>query len=192
MNRTSVEAIEFMVREATPDDVPAIRALMLRVFEDDYGYGYHPQWHADYDDLQGTYLDNPRHTLMLAVDGSSGEIAGMAGVRSGGPTSPQWLAERYQPAERTARIVRVFVHAGYRRRGIGRLLVEELRRFVQRVGGYDVICLQTETAVDFWQAFGGRLMHDGRADSPPEEAVHFELDTLPVTTCTLRSALAVR
>ena len=167
------------MRPATPDDIEAVRAFMLRIFEQDYGYGYQPRWHWDYDDLQGTYIDNPRHALILALDAGSGEIVGTAGLRSGGPTLPAWLAERYQPPERTAQIVRVFVHPEHRRRGIARLLVEELRRFVRDVGEYDVICLHTESAVDFWQALGCRVVHDGRTADPPEPSVHFELSMLP-------------
>lgn len=88
------------VRRAAPEDVPGIRAFMLQVFEQDYRYGYQPQWHWDYDDLQGVYLDNPRHTLFMVVDDASGGVVGTAGIRSGGPTSsslPRWLVERYQP-----------------------------------------------------------------------------------------------
>jgi hypothetical protein len=111
MSADTRQAAGLTVRPATPDDVPAVRAFMLRIFEQDYGYGYQPRWHWDYDDLIGTYIDNPRHTLILALDTDTAEIVGTAGLRSGGPTSPAWLAERYQPPERTAQIVRVFVHA---------------------------------------------------------------------------------
>jgi ribosomal protein S18 acetylase RimI-like enzyme len=168
-----------IVRPAASEDMPAIRAFMLSIFEQDYGYGYQPQRHWDYDDLQGVYIDHPRHTLVLALDPASGEIAGTAGLRSGGPTSPLALARQYQPPERTAQIVRVFIHPDQRRRGIARLLVDELQRFVREIGTYDVICLHTENAVDFWQAMGCRIVHDGRAADPPEPSVHFELDMLP-------------
>jgi GNAT superfamily N-acetyltransferase len=181
MSADTRQATGLTVRPATPDDVPAVRAFMLRIFEQDYGYGYRPRWHWDYDDLVGTYLENPRHTLVLALDARTGEIVGTGGLRSGGPSSPGWLAERYQPPERTAQIVRVFVHADHRRRGVARLLVEDLRRFVVEVGEYDVICLHTERAVDFWQALGCRVVHYGRMADPPEPSVHFELEMLPTT-----------
>jgi len=170
------------VRPAVPADVPAIRAFMLRIFEQDYGYGYQPRWHWDYDDLQGTYLDNPRHALILVLDSITDEIVGMAGVRAGAPTPPNlpgWFVERYQPAERTAQIVRVFTHPEHRRRGIARLLVDETRRFVRDVGGYDRISLHTESAVDFWLAMPTRVVYDERTDEAPNGTVHFELDPLP-------------
>jgi GNAT superfamily N-acetyltransferase len=175
-----------IVRPAVPGDVPAIRAFMLSIFEQDYGYGYQPQWHWDYDDLQGVYIDHPRHTLVLALDPASGEIVGTAGLRSGGPTSPPAPARRYQPSERTAQIVRVFIRPDQRRRGIARLLVDEVRRFVREVGTYDAICLHTENAVDFWQAMGCRIVHDGRAADPSEPSVHFELDMIGSEECRTR------
>jgi GNAT superfamily N-acetyltransferase len=166
------------VRTATPEDVPAIRAFMLRIFEQDYGYGYRSDWHWDYDDLRGVYVDNPRHTMIVALDETTGEIVGTAGLRSGGPTSPRlpaWLIERYQPPDRAAQIVRVFIHRDHRRRGIARLLVGEIRQFVRDVGGYEVVCLHTENAVDFWQAMGCQVVYDGRTSDPPDGSVHFEL-----------------
>src|SRR4051812_23996048 len=88
------------IRQAMTEDLDAIRELMIDIFEQDFGYGYNPVLHGDVDDLQGTYLDNPRHILLVAVDDASGTILGTAGVRSGG-LKPQfnhaWLVERYDP-----------------------------------------------------------------------------------------------
>ncbi|MFN8632957.1 MAG: GNAT family N-acetyltransferase [Chloroflexota bacterium] len=154
---------------------------MLTIFEQDYGYGYQPQWHWDYDDLQGVYLDNPRHVLFVVTDDASSEIVGTAGIRSGGPKSPTlpgWLVERYQPPERAAQIVRVFVHPGYRRRGIARALVEACRRFVQGVGGYEMIALHSESAIDFWRTLPTVEVYDERSAETPSGAVHFELAML--------------
>ncbi|MCC6176844.1 MAG: GNAT family N-acetyltransferase [Chloroflexi bacterium] len=172
---------DITIRRAAAEDVPAIRAFMLSIFEHDYGYGYRPQWHWDYDDLRGVYLENPRHTLILASDDATGQVVGTGAVRSGGPTSetlPSWLVERYRPSERTAQLVRVFVHLEYRRRGIARGLVEELLGFVRAVGGYDVVCLHTENAVDFWQAMGCHLVYDDRVSDGSGSSVHFELATV--------------
>ncbi|MGE3271266.1 MAG: GNAT family N-acetyltransferase [Chloroflexota bacterium] len=176
--RAPGQATGLLVRPARAEDVAAVRAFMLRIFEQDYGYGYQPRWHWDYDDLQGVYLDNPRHALIVAVDQATGEIVGTAGLRSGGPTAPSlpsWLVDRYRPPERTAQIVRVFTHPQHRRRGIARRLVQEIQRFVRDDGGYEVICLHTENAVDFWKAMGCQLVYDGRAGDPPDGSVHFEL-----------------
>lgn len=170
---------DLLIRPAAVDDVPAVRAFMLRIFEQDYGYGYRPEWHWDYDDIPGVYLDNPRHTLLLALDAATGALVGMGGVRAGGPTSPTlpaWLRERYQPPERTAQVVRVFVDAEQRRRGVARRLVAALLAFISQAGGYERVCLHTEQAVAFWQAMGCRIVYDGRTDESPAGSVHFELD----------------
>lgn len=170
---------DLAIRPATVSDVEAVRDFWLSVFEHDYGYGYQPQWHWDYDDIPGVYLHQPRHTLLLAHDGSSGELVGTAALRSGPPKSPAWLVERYQPPEETAQLYRVFTHREHRRRGIARRLVDAIQRFAMQVGGYRRICLHTESAVDFWLGMGYAVIHDGRTADPPDQAVHFELPLRP-------------
>lgn len=172
-------APDISVRSATVSDVESVRAFWLSVFEQDYGYGYRPEWHWDYDDIPGVYLHQPRHALMLAHDGHSGELVGTAALRSGPPRSPGWLVERYQPPEETAQLYRVFTHHGYRGRGVARRLVEALRSFAVRVGGYRRICLHTETAVNFWLGLGCTVVHDGRTADPPDATVHMELPLHP-------------
>ena len=184
MSSPSASFSGLTIRPATSADVPTTRDFMLKIFEQDYGYGYQPRWHWDYDDLQGVYLDNPRHTLILAVDDATGEIVGTAAIRAGGPTAatlPRWLVERYQPPEQTAQIVRVFIDASYRRRGLARLLVDALRVCVRDIGGYRSICLHTDSAVAFWSALPTRIVYDGRQATPPDGTVHFEMDLLPST-----------
>lgn len=169
----------FTVREARPEDVPEIRALMLRIFESDFGYGYLPQYHWDYDDLVGTYLDNPRHVLYVAVDDASGEVVGMAGIRAGGPPRsprvPGWLADRYDPA-RTAQLVRVYTDRAHRGRGIATTLVEYARRFVADENSYEILCLHSESAVEFWRAMPTvSVVYDERSDGTEAGSVHFEM-----------------
>lgn len=168
-------AADLVIRAAEPADVASIRAFWLAIFEQDYGYGYRPAWHWDYDDVRGVYLDNPRHALWLALDGRSGALVGTAGLRAGGPRSPAWLAARYRPPVETAQLVRVFTRRDRRRRGVARRLVDEAVRFARQDGDYRAVCLHTESAVDFWLHLGWTLVHDGRSAEPPEASVHFEL-----------------
>jgi GNAT superfamily N-acetyltransferase len=166
------------IRPALPTDLDAARQLMLRVFDEDFGYGYLPQWHWDVDDLKGVYLDNPRHGLWVAVD--EGEtVLGTAGVREGGPRcppNPAWLADRYAGAG-TAQLVRVYVTPALRGHGIGRALVDAARQFVATEGEYRCLYLHTDTRVAgaeaFWRALG-RVVYDARPDE--WSTVHFELD----------------
>jgi GNAT superfamily N-acetyltransferase len=169
----------FTVRSAEPRDLAGARALMLRVFDEDYGYGYLPAYHADTDDLQGFYLNNPRHALFVAVDAATSQVIGTTGVVAGthkSPPHPQWLADAYDP-QRTAQLVRVFVAREHRQRGIGRALIAAARQFVASEGNYTVMCLHTEARTPgvepFWRAVG-TLVYDGRQETPPQ-AMYFEV-----------------
>lgn len=170
----------FSIRRARLEDLDQARALMLRTFDEDFGYGYRPDYHADVDDLRGVYLDNPRHVLFVAVDDASGEIIGTAGIRSGGLKegfNPRWLVDRYD-AERTAQIVRVYIAREHRRRGIAQELVEAARQFVAEDGTYTRIALHTDPlspgAERFWKAQATTLIHDDR--DGPSGSIHFEMD----------------
>ncbi|MGH8906213.1 MAG: GNAT family N-acetyltransferase [Egibacteraceae bacterium] len=168
----------FTIRVALPADLDAARQLMLRVFDEDFAYGYLPQWHWDVDDLKCVYLGNPRHCLWVAVD-DAGAVVGTAAVREGGPLcppNPRWLADRYA-GPGTAQLVRVYVTPALRGRGIGRALVDAARRFVAVEGGYRCLYLHTDTRVAgaeaFWRALG-RVVCDARHDE--WSTVHFEID----------------
>lgn len=177
--RSDEAAPGFTVRLARPDDLAAVRALMVRTFEEDFGYGYRPEYHADVDDLQGVYLDHPRHALLVAVADESGEIVGTGGVRSGGlkpAFNPPWLVARYDP-ERTAQLVRVYTLREWRGRGVARALVEQALRFVADAGGYTVVALHTDPrspgAERFWRSLPTTLIHDDR--DGPSGSLHFEM-----------------
>lgn len=173
-----ITANGFVVREATTDDIEGARALIIRIFNEDYGYGFRPEIHADVADLNGFYLDHPRQRLFVAVASPGGDVVGTAAVRQGGtlaPPHPAWLAARYDP-ERTCELQRVSVAPEYRRRGVGRLLVEAVRRWVAAEGGYDAICLHSNVgrvgSDTFWWSIATEV-HDAR---PTQfNTVHFEL-----------------
>ena len=169
----------FSVRAARPGDLAAARALMIRTFEEDFGYGYRPEFHADVDDLRGVYLEHPRHALFVAVADGTGQLLGTAGVRSGGlkpAFNPPWLVARYDP-ERTAQLVRVYTLREWRGRGVARALVERAVRFAVQEGGYTVVALHTDPrspgAERFWRSLPTTLIHDDR--DGPSGSLHFEL-----------------
>ena len=170
----------YHIRHLRPEDVPAARQLIMRVVKEDLGFDYNPAWHWDVDDLQGTYIDDPRQALWVAVDDASGAIVATGGVRKGGPRSvpQQWLIERYHP-ERTAQVVRVYVDRAHRRRGIARRMVDLARRFAAADGGFEVVYLHTDFrapgAEAFWRAMPTTVVYDARGNDPTGEVVHFEL-----------------
>ncbi len=172
---------EYTVRPATPADVEGARRVMLDTFYKEFGYGYVPEWHRDTVDIQGTYLDDPRHLLLVAV--YDGEVVATTGVRSGGPAHPphpRWLAERYD-GDRTAQLVRVYVRPEHRRRGLARTLVEAACDFVADTPGYDCVYLHTNVDIEgaeyFWRSLAKEVF-DARTTGehgPGVSTVHFEI-----------------
>ncbi|MEW9519660.1 GNAT family N-acetyltransferase [Streptomyces tubercidicus] len=172
---------DYTLRPATPSDVYGARRLMLDTFYTEFGYGYVPAWHRDVIDIAGTYLDDPRHLLLVAVH--DGEVVATTGVRSAGPVHPphpRWLAERY-PDGTTAQIVRVYVQRGHRRHGLARTLVRMAADFAATTPGYDSIYLHTnvraEGAEGFWRSMAKEVF-DARTTGehgPGVDTVHFEI-----------------
>ncbi|WP_148589611.1 GNAT family N-acetyltransferase [Streptomyces sp. WAC01526] len=172
---------EYTLRPATPADTDGARRLMLDTFYEEFGYGYVPEWHRDVIDIAGTYLDDPRHLLLVAVH--NGEVVATTGVRSAGPAHPphpRWLAERY-PYGTTAQIVRVYVKAEHRRHGLARTLVRIASDFAATTPGYDRIYLHTnaraEGAEAFWRSMAKEVF-DARTTGehgPGVDTVHFEI-----------------
>jgi GNAT superfamily N-acetyltransferase len=178
-DRTNVSRTGFSIRPATPEDINAVRSLMIHTFEEDFGYGYTPEYHADVDALQEEYLDNDRHTLAVAVDDVTGAIIGTGGIRSGGlkpDFNQRWLVDRYNPA-RTAQLVRIYTAAEHRGRGVARALVGAVLRFVAEDGGYDVVALHADPrspgAERFWRSMPTTLILDDR--DGPSGSLHFEI-----------------
>jgi len=147
--------VSFTIRPPVADELAAVRALMIRVIELDYGYPFQTRFHADVDDPGAFYLSRPRHTLVAAFDADSAALLGVGGVRLLGITSPphpRSILARYDP-NRSAEVTRVFVAPEYRRRGVGRALVTALRAWVTDAGDFDVLCWHSRTAVEFWRSF---------------------------------------
>jgi GNAT superfamily N-acetyltransferase len=139
---------------------------MIRIFEEDFGYGYRPELHQDVDDLEGVYMRNPRHALFVAADDLTGEIIGTAGVRAGRlkpALSPDFLVQRYE-SDSVAQLVRVYVLHEHRRRGAARALVQATLDFIAADGHYNLISLHTHPfspgAMDFWRAMGTTTVYE--------------------------------
>ncbi|MFF5564706.1 GNAT family N-acetyltransferase [Streptomyces sp. NPDC012623] len=155
---------------------------MLDTVYRDFKTGYVPRWHADIIDLAGAYLTPPRHTLLVALDESDGEVAAVAALDSRGPVhppNPPWMAERY-PSGETAQLRRVYTRPGHRRQGLARALVRELVAFAAADGGYRSVYLHTDPAVPgaeaFWRSMG-KAVCDEREEiaGGGQGIVHFEV-----------------
>ncbi|WP_405748047.1 GNAT family N-acetyltransferase [Streptomyces sp. NBC_01525] len=154
---------------------------MLDTLYREFGYGYVPRWHHDVLDIEGTYLDDPRHLLLVAVH--DGEVVATTGVRSAGPAHPphpRWLAERY-PSGTTAQLVRVYVRPEHRRRGLARTLAHTACDIIATMPGYNSIYLHTNVNVEgvetFWRSMAEEVF-DARTTGehgPGVATVHFEI-----------------
>ena len=168
----------FTARAATSTQIPGARALMLRTFKEDFGYGVPADHHDDVSDLRGSYVDAPHARLFVAVDDASGEVIATAAVHPWErrhPLHPDWLHERYQ-TQRAAELTRVYTAREHRRRGAARALVELARRWVIADGTYVILMLHTNAGIPgaepFWRSLATEVL-----DSRPtlRNTVHFEL-----------------
>ncbi|MFE6411966.1 GNAT family N-acetyltransferase [Streptomyces sp. NPDC057837] len=173
---------DYIIRAATPDDIDGARVVMLDAVYRDFGTGYVPHWHADIIDPVPYYVTPARHTLLVAVVGSDGTVAGTAALDARGPAhppNPRWLAERF-PSGETAQLRRVYVRPEHRRRGLARRLVDGLLEFARADGGYRSVYLHTYPdspgALGLWRTMG-KVLCDERADLPGggNGVVHFEI-----------------
>ncbi|GAB3106764.1 GNAT family N-acetyltransferase [Streptomyces calidiresistens] len=174
----------YLVRAAEPEDVDGARGVMLDTFYREFGYGYVPGWHEDVIDIDGTYLTDPRHLLLVAIDTEDPgrTVVGTTGLLSRGPRHPphpRWIAERY-PSGSTAQLVRVYVRAEHRRRGLARVMVEMAAEFAA-VREYASLYLHTNVniagAQPFWEDVAKEIF-DARATGehgPGFATVHYEI-----------------
>ncbi|WP_405861637.1 GNAT family N-acetyltransferase [Streptomyces sp. NBC_00090] len=182
----------YVIRHARREDVTGARSVMLDTFYREFDYGYVPRWHDDVVDIESTYLNHPRHTLVVAVLGD--EVVGTTALNSRGPAHPphpRRLTERY-PSGRTAQLLRVYVRPDHRRHGLARAMVGAACEFAAGVPGYDTVYLHTNVDVPgaegFWRSMAEEVC-DARTtgEHGGYGTVHFEIP-LPVTAATGRPA----
>lgn len=177
------------VRQAVEADLPGARALMLRILDEDFGYGWRSDWYwdiADRDAMSATYLSQARQALFVAL-GDAGAVLGTTAVRRDGPRTPpnpSWLAARYAGPE-AGHLMRMWVAREQRRRGIARALVGCACAWAA-AAGYEVLYLQTDArspgAEAFWRASPAVEVLDARGHNDPFQTIHFEIPLDPGDT----------
>ncbi len=139
------------VRQATPDDVPALVALFQeldRMQADWRVFTPRPGFYDEVGAKYGEALAHPDAVVLVAED-DEGEVVGMA---YGEARTPSRFSD-----ERALELSAVVVRAGYRGRGVGRELVHEAGRFAAERG---VRWIELKTfvpnrgAMDFWEDLG--------------------------------------
>ncbi len=170
------------------------RELMRTCVARDLGDAHDPVVHADVDDPLGRYPGTAEAFLLVAVDDATGAVVGTAGLRGGrlrpGAT-PQHLVERYADG-RTGQLVRVYVAAGARRRGIARALVAAVRERAAGQGRYERLALHayrhSPGAVAFWGSLGARVVADDTAGAT--RSVFYEFAAVGAPGGTARASTA--
>jgi GNAT superfamily N-acetyltransferase len=138
------------VRQATPDDVPALVALFQELDRMQSDWRVFTPRPGFYDEVGAKYreaMSTENAVVLVAED--EGEIVGMA---YGEVRIPSRFSD-----ERALELSGVVVRTGYRGRGVGRALVQEAARFAGEMG-VEWIELKTfapnQGAMAFWEGLG--------------------------------------
>ncbi len=138
------------VRQATPDDVPALVALFQELDRMQSDWRVFTPRPGFYDEVGAKYreaMGNDNAVVLVAED--EGEIVGMA---YGEVHVPSRFSD-----ERALELSGVVVRAGYRGRGVGRALVHEAARFATE-REIEWVELKTfapnQGAMAFWEGLG--------------------------------------
>ena len=140
-----------MLRTYTAADQASVRELILEGMRERWGDAYDPAFNADLDDTAGNYVDRGAEVVVVECEGA---------VIATGTLIPD------ADVDATGRIVRMAVARGHRRRGLGRLVVNELVRRAQAHSMEEVRVL-TDTpwtsAVELYLSTGfEKVADDGR------------------------------
>jgi len=165
----------YKIRLMRIEDIEGMKRLMRRIFDRDYGYGYNPKYHKDYERLELIYKRKKGNFMYVVEDNESKEIIGMGGVKREGIKSKyvsKEIKERYEK-EDVGKIVRLFVDDRRRRLGIGKDIVKKIKSKVKRDGIFKTIILSTEKAIPFWERMKVKKIYDERLKGGYE--VYYEL-----------------
>lgn len=138
------------VRQATPDDVPALVALFQELDRMQSDWRVFTPRPGFYDEVGAKYREamNTENAVVLVAE-DDGEVVGMA---YGEVRVPSRFSD-----ERAMELSGVVVRAGYRGRGVGQALVKEAARFAGEIG-VEWIELKTfapnQGAMAFWEGMG--------------------------------------
>lgn len=139
------------VRQATPEDVPALVALFQELDRMQSDWRVFTPRPGFYDEVGLKYREamSTENAVVLVAEGEEGEIVGMA---YGEVRIPSRFSD-----ERALELSGVVVRTGYRGRGVGRALVQEAARFAGELG-VEWVELKTfapnQGAMAFWEGMG--------------------------------------
>jgi GNAT superfamily N-acetyltransferase len=144
-----------VLRDFIPEDQPAVRELVLGGMRERWGTAYDPSANPDLDDISTRYVDQGAEVVVAQAADA---------IVATGILWPE--------TDRCGRLLRVSVDQCHRRRGFGRLVVEELVRRARHRGMVEVVA-STDTP---WTSALALYCSCGFAcASRDDRAAHFSL-----------------
>lgn len=153
----------FQVQSLQETTIPygEIQDFLFDMIQQEFGYGYIPDYHQDIQHIADYYLKPAGNDFLLAVDNAHEKLIGTIGIRAYDKDFPLFK-DIYHPHS-TASIWRVFVSKSWRRKGVASTLVNIGEDFCQKKG-YENIYLHTHRTVpgslNFWLAQGYNITVD--------------------------------
>ncbi|MBU4536290.1 MAG: GNAT family N-acetyltransferase [Euryarchaeota archaeon] len=147
--------------QETPISCGEVQDFLFDMIQEEFGYGYIPDYHQDIQNMEDYYLKPDKNNLLIALDDKSSELIGTIGIRAYDKDFPLFK-EIYYPHS-TASLWRVFVNKSWRRKGVASTLVSQGEEFCHKKG-YEDIYLHTHRTVpgslNFWLAQGYHITVD--------------------------------
>ncbi|AXV36903.1 MAG: GNAT family N-acetyltransferase [Methanobacteriaceae archaeon] len=153
----------FRIKKLEKEDIQLfkVRKFLFNIIEEEFGYGYIPEYHKDIKALADHYIYPMKNQFYMAIHNKTQKVIGTLGIRSYDKNFE--IFDGVYQAEDTASIWRVFVDNRYRRNGVASSLVKTAEKFCENAG-YKQIYLHThktvQGSVDFWISKGYKITED--------------------------------
>lgn len=162
---------DIRIEKLQHDMIPFVKAFMLGVIKQEFGYDYNPEWHKDIDELDRTYLQNTKAAFYVAIEHED-SIVGTIAAR---PYDKAYEVFKNKYSHKnTLSIWRHYIKKELRGQGIGTLLLERIMEFSSH-SGYKYIYLHTQKTIpgslEYWLAKGFSITNDSNDDF---QTVHLE------------------
>jgi len=116
-----------IIRRPRLKEIPEVKAFILGIIKNDFGYDFNPEWHWDISDLVKTYLTDTRSVLLIATEENS--IIGTIAARPYDKNYPEFK-DKYNKLN-TLGIWRHYIKKEKRNQGIGKKMYAEVEKFAK-------------------------------------------------------------
>lgn len=137
-----------------PKQIKDVQDFLFKMINNEFGYGYVPEWHQDIVKLEEYYINPERNNFYVAYSDSN-KIIATIGIRGYDKDFPEF--RHLYSKDKTSSIWRLFVDEEYRRCGLASKMFNIAENFANQVN-YDNIYLHThktlDGALEFWKKMG--------------------------------------